>query len=132
MSALAHVPPPAAGGLEEFAQAAHEAFDRYAADYHEYFARNNRDPAAPKTELDPKPRVILVPGEAGTGKTALFAAMLALAGFALGRVAGLKGRKAGGGADFTWQRDPAAGRIRGVRSERWRSDRALRDRAERP
>ncbi len=54
--------PPAAGKLDEFAQAARAAFDRYAADYHDYFARNNRDLAAPKTELDPKPRVILVPG----------------------------------------------------------------------
>ena len=38
------------------------AVDRFAADYHAYFARHNPRQEVPKRELDPMPRVILVPG----------------------------------------------------------------------
>jgi rhamnulose-1-phosphate aldolase/alcohol dehydrogenase len=56
------VPAPSADGLETFRAAARSALDTYAADYHAYFERNNQRQARPKTELDPLPRVILVPG----------------------------------------------------------------------
>jgi len=56
------VPAPESGDLKAFAEAARQAFADYAADYHAYFARNNANQASPKTELDPVPRVILVPG----------------------------------------------------------------------
>ncbi len=55
-------PPPAADRLDAFAAGARVAMEAYKADYHAYFARNNRNLAVPKTELDPMPRVILVPG----------------------------------------------------------------------
>ena len=55
-------PVPEAGKLEEFAAGAREAVESYIAEYHAYFARNNKTQATPKTELDPMPRVILVPG----------------------------------------------------------------------
>ena len=56
------VPPPEAGRLDSFKAAAHRAVEHFVAEYHAYFARHNarRDP--PKRELDPMPRVILVPG----------------------------------------------------------------------
>jgi rhamnose utilization protein RhaD (predicted bifunctional aldolase and dehydrogenase)/NAD(P)-dependent dehydrogenase (short-subunit alcohol dehydrogenase family) len=56
------VPAPEAGRLEEFRKAVHEAVDRFAARYHEYFARHNAGQKVAKRELDPMPRVILVPG----------------------------------------------------------------------
>ena len=56
------VPPPEAGGLDRFEQAVGAAVARFAADYHAYFARHNARQATPKRELDPVPRVILVPG----------------------------------------------------------------------
>jgi len=56
------VQPPQAGGLDAFRAGAAAAVDAYVADYHAYFARNNATQATPKTELDPMPRVILVPG----------------------------------------------------------------------
>ncbi len=56
------VPPPEAGRLDLFKGAARAAVDRFAADYHAYFARHNARQAVPKRELDPMPRVILVPG----------------------------------------------------------------------
>lgn len=55
-------PPPEAGRLEEFAAGARAAVEQFVAEYHAYFARNNKTQAVPKTELDPMPRVILVPG----------------------------------------------------------------------
>ncbi len=55
-------PPPEAGRLNAFAGGARVALEAYEADYHAYFARNNAIQAAPKTELDPAPRLILVPG----------------------------------------------------------------------
>jgi rhamnose utilization protein RhaD (predicted bifunctional aldolase and dehydrogenase)/NAD(P)-dependent dehydrogenase (short-subunit alcohol dehydrogenase family) len=55
-------PAPELGKLEEFAAGARTAVENYIAEYHAYFARNNKTQAAPKTELDPMPRVIFVPG----------------------------------------------------------------------
>jgi rhamnose utilization protein RhaD (predicted bifunctional aldolase and dehydrogenase)/NAD(P)-dependent dehydrogenase (short-subunit alcohol dehydrogenase family) len=56
------VPAPEPGRLDAFKQAVREAVDRFTADYHAYFARHNARQAVPKRELDPMPRVILVPG----------------------------------------------------------------------
>jgi rhamnose utilization protein RhaD (predicted bifunctional aldolase and dehydrogenase)/NAD(P)-dependent dehydrogenase (short-subunit alcohol dehydrogenase family) len=56
------VPAPESGRLDGFKQAVHEAVGRFAADYHAYFARHNARQQVPKHELDPMPRVILVPG----------------------------------------------------------------------
>ncbi len=56
------VPPPKAGRLDPFKTAVREAVDRFAADYHAYFARHNARQAVSKRELDPMPRVVLVPG----------------------------------------------------------------------
>ncbi|MGF1641445.1 MAG: SDR family oxidoreductase, partial [Rhodospirillales bacterium] len=55
-------PPPADGALEAFAAATRAALEAYKVDYHGYFARNNPRQAVPKTELDPLPRIVLVPG----------------------------------------------------------------------
>jgi rhamnose utilization protein RhaD (predicted bifunctional aldolase and dehydrogenase)/NAD(P)-dependent dehydrogenase (short-subunit alcohol dehydrogenase family) len=51
-----------AGNLAGFAAGLRDAVDRFAADYRAYFARHNAALATPKRELDPMPRVILVPG----------------------------------------------------------------------
>jgi NAD(P)-dependent dehydrogenase (short-subunit alcohol dehydrogenase family)/ribulose-5-phosphate 4-epimerase/fuculose-1-phosphate aldolase len=56
------VPGPEPDRLNAFKQAVHEAVRRFAAEYHAYFARHNGRQAVPKRELDPMPRVILVPG----------------------------------------------------------------------
>ncbi|MBS0518901.1 MAG: bifunctional aldolase/short-chain dehydrogenase [Proteobacteria bacterium] len=56
------VPAPEAGKLDAFKAGAKEAFDRYAADYHAYFLRHNGTQVVAKKELDPVPRVVLVPG----------------------------------------------------------------------
>ncbi|HUC11327.1 MAG TPA: class II aldolase/adducin family protein, partial [Stellaceae bacterium] len=56
------VPAPEAGRLDDFTTAVRAAVDRFVADYHAYFARNNPRQAVAKRELDPMPRVILVPG----------------------------------------------------------------------
>jgi len=55
-------PSPEVGKLEEFTAGARAAVEQYIAEYHAYFARNNKTQAVPKTELDPMPRIILVPG----------------------------------------------------------------------
>jgi len=55
-------PPPEARRLDEFKEAVGVAVDRFTAAYHAYFSRHNARQAAPKRELDPMPRVILVPG----------------------------------------------------------------------
>ncbi len=71
------VTPPA--GSDNFTDGARAAVDKYAADYHAYFGRNDgvREPA--KTELDPMPRVVLVPGLGlfGAGANAAAAAIAA-------------------------------------------------------
>jgi rhamnose utilization protein RhaD (predicted bifunctional aldolase and dehydrogenase)/NAD(P)-dependent dehydrogenase (short-subunit alcohol dehydrogenase family) len=56
------VPAPEAARLDEFKDAVGVAVDRFTAAYHTYFSRHNARQAAPKRELDPMPRVILVPG----------------------------------------------------------------------
>jgi rhamnose utilization protein RhaD (predicted bifunctional aldolase and dehydrogenase)/NAD(P)-dependent dehydrogenase (short-subunit alcohol dehydrogenase family) len=73
------VPPPERGRLDAFAAEARAAVERYAADYRAYFARHNAASAVQKRELDPMPRVILVPGLAlfGVGRSANDAAIAA-------------------------------------------------------
>jgi rhamnose utilization protein RhaD (predicted bifunctional aldolase and dehydrogenase)/NAD(P)-dependent dehydrogenase (short-subunit alcohol dehydrogenase family) len=76
------VPAPEADKLEVFAKDAKAALDTYVADYHAYFARHNGRQMPSKTELDPMPRVVLVPGlglfgVGNTSKDARIAADLA-------------------------------------------------------
>lgn len=56
------VPPPRTDSLEAFREQAAQAVEAYIAGYHAYFERNNANQVTPKTELDPLPRLILVPG----------------------------------------------------------------------
>lgn len=73
------LPAPEAGRLDEWTTAAQAAIDAFVARYHAYFARNNQRSAARKTELDPMPRVALVPGLGlfGIGASAKDAAIAA-------------------------------------------------------
>jgi rhamnulose-1-phosphate aldolase/alcohol dehydrogenase len=73
------VPAPQAGKLEEWAKDVHEAVAAYVARYHRYFEENNQKSAVKKKELDPLPRVILVPGVGmfGVGASAKDAAIAA-------------------------------------------------------
>ena len=56
------VPAPEAGKLDAFKIGAQAALDQFVANYHAYFERHNRRQMTGKTELDPMPRVVLVPG----------------------------------------------------------------------
>jgi rhamnose utilization protein RhaD (predicted bifunctional aldolase and dehydrogenase)/NAD(P)-dependent dehydrogenase (short-subunit alcohol dehydrogenase family) len=56
------VPPPETGNLGEWRQKVRAAVDEFVAHYHTYFARNNERMKGIKKELDPFPRVVLVPG----------------------------------------------------------------------
>ena len=56
------VPQPEAGKLNLFETEARKALNEYIARYRAYFARHNAKQAPPKKELDPMPRVVLVPG----------------------------------------------------------------------
>ncbi|MGC2202335.1 MAG: bifunctional aldolase/short-chain dehydrogenase, partial [Stellaceae bacterium] len=56
------VPAPEPDRLYAFKAAVRAAVEHFVAEYHAYFARHNAHQAAPKRELDPMPRVILVPG----------------------------------------------------------------------
>jgi rhamnose utilization protein RhaD (predicted bifunctional aldolase and dehydrogenase)/NAD(P)-dependent dehydrogenase (short-subunit alcohol dehydrogenase family) len=56
------VPPPVGDGLARFKAAVVEAVARFTSDYHAYFARQNPRHDNRKRELDPMPRVVLVPG----------------------------------------------------------------------
>jgi rhamnose utilization protein RhaD (predicted bifunctional aldolase and dehydrogenase)/NAD(P)-dependent dehydrogenase (short-subunit alcohol dehydrogenase family) len=56
------VPAPEAGRLDLFKDAVAAAVARFADDYRAYFARHNARQAVSKRELDPMPRVVLVPG----------------------------------------------------------------------
>ena len=56
------VPPPDADDLDGFAGAAKKAMATYESEYRAYFARHNPRYGGGKKELDPAPRVILVPG----------------------------------------------------------------------
>jgi rhamnulose-1-phosphate aldolase/alcohol dehydrogenase len=73
------VPAPEAGKLEDWKTAVHAAVEKFVADYHAYFARNNAKSADKKVELDPLPRVVLVPGVGlfGLGASAKDAAIAA-------------------------------------------------------
>ncbi|MSP51214.1 MAG: bifunctional aldolase/short-chain dehydrogenase [Alphaproteobacteria bacterium] len=64
------VPPPAAD-LTGFAAGVKAAVDAFVARYHDYFIRHNKRAEPNKTELDPLPRVVLVPGLGlfGAGKS---------------------------------------------------------------
>lgn len=53
---------PEAGDLERFFKSSAQAMGRYETAYRNYFERNNTDPDNPKTQLDPMPRILLVPG----------------------------------------------------------------------
>jgi rhamnose utilization protein RhaD (predicted bifunctional aldolase and dehydrogenase)/NAD(P)-dependent dehydrogenase (short-subunit alcohol dehydrogenase family) len=56
------LPPTAAGDLAGFTDRAAAAVAEYQRAYDTYVARNNTDALAPKTPLDPSPRILLVPG----------------------------------------------------------------------
>ncbi len=73
------VPAPESGKLEQWAKDVHEAVAAYVARYHRYFEDNNAKSVAKKKELDPLPRVILVPGVGmfGVGGSAKDAAIAA-------------------------------------------------------
>jgi rhamnose utilization protein RhaD (predicted bifunctional aldolase and dehydrogenase)/NAD(P)-dependent dehydrogenase (short-subunit alcohol dehydrogenase family) len=76
------VPAPEADKLDTFANDAKAALDKFVADYHAYFQRHNVRQMPSKTELDPMPRVVLVPGlglfgVGNTSKDAKIAADLA-------------------------------------------------------
>jgi rhamnose utilization protein RhaD (predicted bifunctional aldolase and dehydrogenase)/NAD(P)-dependent dehydrogenase (short-subunit alcohol dehydrogenase family) len=73
------VPAPELGRLDEFAAAAREAVGHFVAEYHAYFARHNAAATVKRRELDPAPRVILVPGLGlyGLGRSARDAAIAA-------------------------------------------------------
>jgi rhamnose utilization protein RhaD (predicted bifunctional aldolase and dehydrogenase)/NAD(P)-dependent dehydrogenase (short-subunit alcohol dehydrogenase family) len=71
------VPAPESGRLDAFAAAVSDAVGHFVADYHAYFARHGAGRG--KRELDPAPRVILVPGVGlfGAGRSAKDAAVSA-------------------------------------------------------
>ncbi|MBN9588180.1 MAG: short-chain dehydrogenase [Alphaproteobacteria bacterium 64-11] len=73
------VPAPQAARLDEWKKDVQAAVETYVAHYHDYFARNNEKSPQKKTELDPLPRVILVPGVGlfGVGASAKDAAIAA-------------------------------------------------------
>jgi rhamnose utilization protein RhaD (predicted bifunctional aldolase and dehydrogenase)/NAD(P)-dependent dehydrogenase (short-subunit alcohol dehydrogenase family) len=73
------VPAPEADKLGEWKQAVEKAVDAFVAHYHDYFARNNEHAEPKKSELDPYPRVVLVPGKGlfGLGASAKDAAIAA-------------------------------------------------------
>jgi len=56
------VPAPQPGQLDAWKTAARAAVDQFVGHYHDYFARNNARLGGVKKELDPFPRVVLVPG----------------------------------------------------------------------
>jgi rhamnose utilization protein RhaD (predicted bifunctional aldolase and dehydrogenase)/NAD(P)-dependent dehydrogenase (short-subunit alcohol dehydrogenase family) len=56
------VPAPDAGDLDSFRAAVRAAADKFVSAYHDYFARHNARAEPKKKELDPLPRVALVPG----------------------------------------------------------------------
>ena len=70
---------PEAGQLHEWAAHTQESVGRFVEHYHSYFRRNNEHANPKKTELDPLPRVALVPGLGlfGLGASAKDAAIAA-------------------------------------------------------
>ena len=73
------VPAPEAERLDAWAVSVRQAVDGFVARYHAYFTRNNQRVNGIKKELDPYPRVILVPGIGlfATGASAKDAAIAA-------------------------------------------------------
>jgi rhamnose utilization protein RhaD (predicted bifunctional aldolase and dehydrogenase)/NAD(P)-dependent dehydrogenase (short-subunit alcohol dehydrogenase family) len=73
------LPAPEAGKIADWVGAVHEAVNRFIANYHGYFALNNGRVGNSKKELDPYPRVALVPGVGlfGMGASAKDAAIAA-------------------------------------------------------
>jgi NAD(P)-dependent dehydrogenase (short-subunit alcohol dehydrogenase family) len=73
------VPAPDAHKLDEWKADVAAAVEAFVAHYHAYFARNNARARPAKKELDPLPRVVLVPGVGlfGLGATAKDAAIAA-------------------------------------------------------
>jgi rhamnose utilization protein RhaD (predicted bifunctional aldolase and dehydrogenase)/NAD(P)-dependent dehydrogenase (short-subunit alcohol dehydrogenase family) len=65
------LPPPDPGKLAEFARVAHDTAGQFATRYHRYFEQHNARVGHIKRELDPLPRVVLVPGLGlfGLGRT---------------------------------------------------------------
>jgi rhamnose utilization protein RhaD (predicted bifunctional aldolase and dehydrogenase)/NAD(P)-dependent dehydrogenase (short-subunit alcohol dehydrogenase family) len=62
---------PQPGKLDQFAGATRAAAEKFIARYHDYFARHNKRAGGIKREIDPLPRVVLVPGLGlfGLGRT---------------------------------------------------------------
>jgi rhamnose utilization protein RhaD (predicted bifunctional aldolase and dehydrogenase)/NAD(P)-dependent dehydrogenase (short-subunit alcohol dehydrogenase family) len=73
------LPAPEVGKLDAWRDDVRVAVDGFVARYHDYFARNNEKSAVKKKELDPLPRVVLVPGVGlfGLGASAKDAAIAA-------------------------------------------------------
>ncbi|HSZ10674.1 MAG TPA: bifunctional aldolase/short-chain dehydrogenase, partial [Rhizomicrobium sp.] len=73
------VPAPDAKKLDEWKSAVETAVEKFVSHYHAYFARNNARAEPKKKELDPLPRVVLVPGVGlfGLGASAKDAAIAA-------------------------------------------------------
>ena len=73
------VPAPDAHKLDDWKKDVYAAVEAFVAHYHAYFKRNNEHSTPKKTELDPLPRVILVPGVGlfGVGASAKDAAIAA-------------------------------------------------------
>jgi rhamnose utilization protein RhaD (predicted bifunctional aldolase and dehydrogenase)/NAD(P)-dependent dehydrogenase (short-subunit alcohol dehydrogenase family) len=71
--------PPASSDQTAFRVGARQAASQFADDYRTYFARNNAGQNPPKKQLDPLPRVVLVPGLGlfGVGRTKKDAAIAA-------------------------------------------------------
>jgi rhamnose utilization protein RhaD (predicted bifunctional aldolase and dehydrogenase)/NAD(P)-dependent dehydrogenase (short-subunit alcohol dehydrogenase family) len=67
------------GAVDRWSAQAASALERYVADYHAYFSANNARVGGDRRELDPLPRVVVVPGlgVVGTGRTAAEAAISA-------------------------------------------------------
>jgi rhamnose utilization protein RhaD (predicted bifunctional aldolase and dehydrogenase)/NAD(P)-dependent dehydrogenase (short-subunit alcohol dehydrogenase family) len=73
------LPHPDAGKLDDFAHATREAVRAFVSRYRDYFERHNKRAGGGKQELDPLPRVALVPGLGlfGLGRTKRDAAIAA-------------------------------------------------------
>jgi NAD(P)-dependent dehydrogenase (short-subunit alcohol dehydrogenase family) len=73
------LPAPENGKLDEFARVAREKASEFAERYHRYFKRHNARVGGIKQEIDPLPRVVLVPGLGlfGLGRTKQDAAIAA-------------------------------------------------------
>ena len=73
------LPTPVPDNLAEFSKSVRDAFEEFGKRYHAYFQRHSSRQPQPKTELDPLPRVLLVPGLGlfGAGRSAGDAAIAA-------------------------------------------------------